>query len=337
MSFIERIFTQAKSNKKRIILPEATDIRILEAASQVTRDGIADIVLLGDADEVNKLAAENNIDISASQVVDYLNSPNRQRYADAYYEMRKHKGVSPEDALAAMDDETYFACMMLKQGEADGIVSGAVNSTAQTLSPALRIIKTAPDAKLVSAFFIMQVPNSEYGEDGLFAFGDSGMVEDPNVEQLSEIAIQTAESFEALSGHEAKVAMLSYSTKGSARSHLTEKVIEATKLAQEKAPGLKLDGELQLDAAIVPDIGAKKAPGSDVAGTANVLIFPNLDAGNIGYKLVQRLANADAYGPLTQGLAAPINDLSRGSTVDDILGVIGITAVQAQNLEVRGE
>ena len=230
-----------------------------------------------------------------------------------------------------MKDETHFGMMMVKQGDADGLVSGACHSTADTLRPALQILKTKPGTKLVSAFFVMVVPECEYGENGTFVFGDSGLVENPDSEALSEIAISSAKSFKQLVGKEPKVAMLSYSTYGSAHSELTEKVVNATKLVKEKEPDLLCDGEMQLDAAIIPEIGSKKAPGSNVAGQANTLIFPDLNAGNIGYKLVQRLAKAEAYGPLCQGIAKPVNDLSRGCSASDIAGVIAITAVQAQN------
>ncbi len=232
-----------------------------------------------------------------------------------------------------MKDETYFGMMMVKQNEADGLVSGAIHSTSDTLRPALQILKTAPGTKLVSAFFVMVVPDCEYGENGTFIFGDSGLNENPNAEQLAEIAISSSKSFEQLVGEQAKVAMLSYSTYGSAHSASTEKVIEATKLVKEKAPNLLVDGEMQLDAAIIPEIAASKAPGSPVQGKANTLIFPDLDAGNIGYKLVQRLAKAEAYGPLCQGIAKPVNDLSRGCSAEDIVGVVAITAVQAQKGE----
>jgi len=245
--------------------------------------------------------------------------------------MRKAKGMTLEKARETMLDPLFFGVMMVKQKEADGMVAGTINSTANTLRPALQILKTAPGTKLVSAFFMMIVPDCEYGLNGTFLFADSGLVENPDADQLSEIALSSAKSFRQLTGATPNVAMLSYSTYGSAKSVLTEKVIEATRLAKEKAPELNLDGEMQLDAAIVSSVGKSKAPDSPVAGKANVLVFPDLDAGNIGYKLVQRLAKAEAYGPITQGIARPVNDLSRGCVADDIVGVVAITAVQAQD------
>ena len=235
-----------------------------------------------------------------------------------------------EQAEELVNDEVYYGMMMVKLGEADGLVSGAIHSTSDTLRPALQILKTAPGTKLVSAFFLMVVPNCEFGENGVFVFGDCGLNENPTAEQLAEIAHSSSESFEKLVGKESKVAMLSYSTKGSAKSELTEKVIEATRLVKEQYPEIKVDGEMQLDAAIVPSIGTSKAPGSDIAGYANTLIFPDLNAGNIGYKLTQRLAKAEAYGPLCQGISRPVNDLSRGCSAEDVAGVVAITAVQAQ-------
>lgn len=330
MSFLERLFTRAKSDLKTIALPESHDPRILEAASRVAKDGVANIILLGEEEEVNALAAEHNYDLEGIEIVSIKNNPNKERYAKEFFELRKHKGITEEQALETVNQELYLATMMLKLGDVDGVVAGAVHSSSNVLRPALQVVKTAPDAKIVSAFFIMDVPNSEFGANGVFAFGDSGMVENPDADKLSEIAISTAKSFEALVEEEPRVALLSYSTKGSANSSLTQKVIEATRLVNEKAPDLKADGELQVDAAIDAGIAKSKAPESDVAGSANVLIFPDLNAGNIGYKLVQRLAKADAFGPLTQGLAKPMNDLSRGSTVEDIVGTIAITAVQAQ-------
>jgi phosphate acetyltransferase len=263
--------------------------------------------------------------------VDPLKSDKFEDYVNSFYELRKTKGMTLEKAREIMKDELYWGVMMVKKGDADGMVSGAVHSTADTLRPALQILKTAPGTKLVSAFFVMVVPDCEYGHNGIFVYADSGLVENPNAEELSEIAIASAKSFRSLVQAQPKVAMLSYSTYGSAKSELTEKVIEATRLAKEKAPDLIIDGELQADAALVPSVGKSKAPGSNVAGEANVLVFPDLNCGNIAYKLTQRLAKAEAYGPITQGLAKPVNDLSRGCSAEDIVGVVAITAVQAQN------
>ena len=330
MSFIEDIKIRAKENIKTIILPEATDIRVLEATEKIGKEGFANVMLIGDNEKIENIAKENNIDISKAKIVNPKAYEKYNELVEAFYELRKNKGMTIEKAKELMLDETYFGMMMIKLGYADGLVSGAAHSTADTLRPALQILKTAPGTKLVSAFFMMVVPNCEYGENGVFLFGDSGLVENPDSDQLSEIAISSSKSFEALTGKEAKVAMLSYSTYGSAKSELTEKVIEATKFVKEKAPNIKVDGELQLDAAIVPEIAASKAKGSPIAGRANTLIYPDLNAGNIGYKLVQRLAKAEAYGPLCQGIAKPVNDLSRGCNSDDIVGVVAITAVQAQ-------
>ena len=312
-------------------MTESEDKRVLKAAQKVKEEGFANIILIGNEDDANKLAKENGIDISGIEIINPVTSAKFEEYANAFYELRKAKGMTIEKARETLKDNMYFGTMMVKQGDADGLVSGACHSTANTLRPALQILKTAPGTKLVSAFFLMVVPNCAYGENGIFIFGDSGLVENPTPDELSEIAISSSKSFKQLTGKESKVAMLSYSTYGSAHSELTEKVIEGTKLLKEKMPDLICDGELQLDAAIIPEIAASKAPGSPVAGQANTLIFPNLDAGNIGYKLVQRLAKAEAYGPLCQGIARPVNDLSRGCNSDDIVGVVAITAVQAQS------
>ncbi len=329
MSFIDDIKNRAKQNIKTIILTESEDVRVLEAASKVTKEGFAKIILIGNPDEANSLASSHNIDISGIQIINPVTSEKYDEYVNSFYELRKAKGITIDDAKKYMKDNMYFGTMMVKQGHADGLVSGACHSTANTLRPALQILKTAPGTKLVSAFFLMIVPNCEYGENGTFVFGDCGLVENPSADDLSEIAISSSKSFNKLTGKESKVAMLSYSTYGSAHSELTEKVVSATQLLKEKAPDLKCDGELQLDAAIVPEIAKSKAPNGTLNGTANTLIFPDLNAGNIGYKLVQRFAKADAYGPLCQGIAKPVNDLSRGCSADDIVGVVAITSVQA--------
>ena len=330
MSFIEKIKEQAKKELKTIVLPEASDVRIIKAASIALEENYAKIVLVGDENVINKLAEENSLDISNATIINPKTSEKKDIYAKELYELRKAKGMTEEQAEKLVLDEVYFGMMMVKLNDADGLVSGAIHSTSDTLRPALQILKTAPGTKLVSAFFVMDVPNCDYSEDGVFVFGDCGLNENPNAEQLAEIAISSAKSYEALVGKEAKVGMLSYSTYGSAKSELTQKVIDATKIAKENAPEIKIDGEMQLDAAIVPAIAKSKAPESEVAGQCNVLIFPDLNAGNIGYKLTQRLAKAEAYGPLCQGLAKPVNDLSRGCSADDIVGVVAITAVQAQ-------
>ena len=331
MSFIDEIKVKARQNIKTIILTKSEDKRVLKAAEKVKKEGFANVILIGNEEDAIKLAKENKIDITGIEIINPQTSEKFEEYANAFYELRKAKGMTIEKAREMLKDNMYFGTMMVKQGDADGLVSGACHSTANTLRPALQILKTAPGTKLVSAFFLMVVPNCEYGENGIFVFGDSGLVENPTPDELSEIAISSSESFKQLVGKEPKVAMLSYSTHGSAHSELTEKVVEGTKLLKEKMPDLICDGELQLDAAIIPEINASKAPGSPIKGQANTLIFPNLDAGNIGYKLVQRLAKAEAYGPLCQGIAKPVNDLSRGCNSDDIVGVVAITAVQANS------
>ena len=333
MSFIEQIKQRAKQEIKTIVLPEATDVRILEAAEMIKNEGYAKVILIGNEEEVRKLAKERNIDIGETKIIDPAVSIETARYSKELYELRKSKGMTEEQAEKLVLEPVYFGMMMVKLNEADGLVSGAAHSTSDTLRPALQILKTAPGTKLVSAFFVMVVPNCKYGENGTFIFADSGLNPDPNAEELSEIAISSSKSFKELTGKEPKVAMLSYSTYGSAKSELTEKMIKATKILKEKEPKLICDGELQLDAAIVPEVAASKAPGSPLKGEANVLIFPDLNGGNIGYKLVQRLAKAEAYGPLCQGIARPVNDLSRGCNSKDVAGVIAITAVQAQNSE----
>lgn len=330
MKFIDTIKDRAKKNKKTIVLPETEDIRVLQAAEKIMKEDFANVILIGNEEETKKLAEQNQINITGVTIVDPAKSAKYEDYANAFYELRKSKGITPNQAKEMMLNYVYFGMMMVKCGDADGLVSGAAHSTADTLRPALQILKTAEGTKLVSAFFLMIVPNCEYGENGTFIFSDAGLNANPTSDELSEIAISSAKSFEQLVNKEAKVAMLSYSTYGSAKSELVDKVVEATKLLKEKAPNIKADGEMQLDAAIVKEIGEKKAPGSAVAGEANVLIFPDLNAGNIGYKLVQRLAKAEAYGPLCQGIAKPVNDLSRGCSSDDIVGVVAITAVQAQ-------
>ncbi len=330
MSFIDQIKERARAKIKTIVLPEATDVRILEAAQIVKNEGYAKVILIGEEEKVKEIAKAKGIDIGETKIVDPLKSEKTEEYAKELYELRKAKGMTEEQAHQLVLDPVYFGMMMVKSDKADGLVSGACHSTSDTLRPALQILKTAPGTKLVSAFFLMVVPNCEFGENGTFIFSDSGLNENPDAEKLSEIAISSAKSFKQLVGKEPEVAMLSYSTYGSAKSELTEKVINATNLVKEKAPELNVDGELQLDAAIVPEVAKSKAPGSKVAGRANTLIFPDLNAGNIGYKLVQRLAKAEAYGPLCQGIAKPVNDLSRGCSSKDIEGVVAITAVQAQ-------
>ena len=330
MGFIDTIKERAKKDKKTIILPESMDRRTWEAAEQILKEDLANLIIIGNPEEVAKNSA--GLDVSGVKVIDPATYEKTQEYIDLFVELRKNKGMTEEEARKiALSDYTYYGCLMIKAGDADGMVSGACHSTANTLRPCLQIIKTKPGVKLVSAFFLMVVPNCEYGENGTFIFADSGLEQNPDPERLAAIAASSAESFELLVQKPAKVAMLSHSTKGSAKHADVTKVVEATEIVKREYPDLQVDGELQLDAAIVPSVAASKAPGSTVAGQANVLVFPDLDAGNIGYKLVQRLAKAEAYGPMTQGIAAPVNDLSRGCSAEDIVGVVAITAVQAQN------
>lgn len=331
--FLDNMIAKAKANKKTIVLPEGFDKRIVKAAADASAQDIADIIILGQKDEICKIAAQENCDISKVKVVNPLEDEKFQVYADALFEMRKAKGMTEEQAVELMKNPLYYGVMMVHMSDADGMVAGACNATSNVIRPALQILKTAPGTKLVSAFFMMCVPNCPYGENGNLIFADSGLNENPDAEQVSEIAISSAKTFKALIGAEPKVAMLSYSTYGSAKSELVEKMQLATKLVKEKAPELQVDGELQLDAAIVPSVAELKCPESTVAGHANVLVFPDLNAGNIGYKLVQRFANAEAYGPVLQGIRKPVNDLSRGCSAEDVVGVIAITSVQAQALD----
>lgn len=332
MAFIDTIMEKAKLANKTIVFPEGHDPRTIEAAAKLMERGIIKVILIGNKEELMSKAGK--WDISGAVFVDPQNYAQYDEFVETFAQLRKKKFATIEEAREKaqklMRDENFIGVMMVKMGLADGMVSGACHSTADTLRPSLQILKTAPGTKLVSAFFIMIVPDCEYGENGVFLFGDCGLVENPSADDLSEIALSSAKSFKQLTGFEPNVAMLSYSTYGSAHSELTEKVVEATRLAKEKAPELNLDGELQLDASIVPSVAKSKAKDSTVAGKANVLIFPDLNAGNIGYKLVQRLAKAEAYGPMTQGIARPVNDLSRGCSADDIVGVAAITAIQAQ-------
>ena len=329
MNFIDTIKERAKQVKKTIVLPESMDARVMEAAHKVLKEGIADIIIIGTDEEIAKSSV--GFDISRATIINPYTSDMTEGLINDLVELRKNKGMTYEEAKKLLlEDYMYYACMLVKTGRADGVVSGACHSTANTLRPSLQIIKTKPDAMLVSAFFLMIVPNCEYGYNGTFIFADSGLEQNPDPEKLAAIAASSAESFKFLVQAEPKVAMLSHSTMGSAKHADVDKVVEAVRIAKEKYGQYSIDGEMQLDAAIVPSVAQSKAPNSDVAGHANVLVFPDLDAGNIGYKLVQRLAKAEAYGPITQGMAAPVNDLSRGCSADDIVGVVAITAVQAQ-------
>ncbi|MBR6770742.1 MAG: phosphate acetyltransferase [Lachnospiraceae bacterium] len=331
MSYIDIIKNKARSDKKAIVLPETTDKRTLIAASHILEEDLADIILIGNEEKIMDGAGWLEVDLSKARIVDPKQTDKLEEYVELLYETRKAKGMTLEKARAILlSDNLTFGVVMVKANDADGMVAGACHATADTLRPALQILKTAPGVKLVSGFFIMDVPDCEYGENGTFLFADCGLNQDPTAEELAAIADSSAKSFKQLVDAKPIIAMLSHSTKGSANHPLVDKVVEATKIAHEQYPHLTLDGELQTDAALVPHVAKSKASGSEVAGKANVLIFPNLDCGNIGYKLVQRLAKAEAYGPMLQGIAKPVNDLSRGCSWEDIVGVVALTAVQAQ-------
>ncbi|CDD59395.1 putative uncharacterized protein [Eggerthella sp. CAG:298] len=327
-SFIDTLIDRAKADKKTIVLPEGNDERILEAAQEALSQGIANIIILGDADEI----AAKGYDLEGATIIDPATSDKQEEFAELLYELRKAKGMTPEEAKELVKDPIHFAVLMVKSGLCDGLVGGACHATIKILSPSLKIIKTAPGEPMVSSFFIMDVPSSEFGENGLFLFADCALEIQPTSEKLAHIANQTDKSFKRLIGNDPRIALLSHSSHGSAVNDDSTKVVKAVEYIRENYPDIVADGELQLDAAIVPELGASKAPNSPVAGKANVLIFPDLDAANIGYKLVQRLGGAKAYGPVLQGLAAPVNDLSRGCTAEDVVGVIAITCVQAQTM-----
>lgn len=332
MDFIETIKSKVKENKKTIVLAETEDIRTLKAAEIVKKEDFSNIILVGEETAIQTLAQEEKININEIPIMDPKTFTDFNKIKEAFYELRKSKGITLEEAeKILLENKLYFANMLVKCGYADGLVAGAVNSSADVLRPALQIIKTAPDSKIVSSFFLMDVPNCEYGANGLFVYSDCGMVQNPTSEELAEIAITSAKTFEQLVGEVPSVAMLSHSTLGSAKHSDVEKVVRAVEIAKTRDPQIELDGEFQFDAAIVPSVAEKKAPNSKVAGHANVLIFPDLDSGNIAYKITERLAHAKAYGPITQGLAKPVNDLSRGCNEFDIVGVVAITAYQCKN------
>ncbi len=331
MSYIEMIKEKARADKKTIVLPETTDKRTLIAAAHIIEEDIADIIMIGKEEKIRDGAGWLEVNLDDIKVVDPADSVKLEEYAQLLYEIRKEKGMTYERAKEILlEDYLTFGVMMVKSNDADGMVAGACHATADVLRPSLQILKTAPGVKLVSGFFILDVPNCTFGDNGTFLFADCGLNQDPTAEELAAIADTSAKSFKTLVGAKPIIAMLSHSTKGSASHPLVDKVIEATRIANEQYPHLTLDGELQPDAALVPHIAKSKAPDSEIAGKANVLIFPNLDCGNIGYKLVQRLAKAEAYGPMLQGIAKPVNDLSRGCSWEDIVGVVALTAVQAQ-------
>ena len=333
MNFIENIKERAKQDVKTIVLPESNDRRSLIAAAKILDEGIADLIMIGKEEKIMDGARWLEVDLSKIKVVDPETSDKFEEYAQKLFELREKKGMTLEKARERLrTDNLMWGVMMVKMNDADGMVAGACHATADVLRPSLQILRTAPGVDLVSGFFILDVPNCDLGENGTFLFADCGLNQDPTSEELASIANTSAKSFTSLVGAKPIIAMLSHSTKGSAKHPLVDKVANATAIAKEKYPQLLLDGELQADAAIIPSVSRAKSPDSEIGGMANVLIFPNLDAGNIGYKLVERLAKAEAYGPMLQGLARPVNDLSRGCNADDIVGVVALTAVQAQLL-----
>ena len=333
MSVLDSIKEKAKADGKHILLPEGSEERTVQAARIITDEKIAKVTLLGDEEEIKKVAEKFNVCLCGIDIINPLTDPDFEHYANGFYELRKAKGMTPEKARETIKNTLFYACMMIKEGKADGMVSGAINTTGNTLRPGLQIIKMAKGINTISSCFIMEIPNKEYGDNGLMLFGDCAININPNPDELASIAIATANTAKTLLGMDPKVAMLSFSTKGSAKHENVDKVTAALAKVKELAPDLDVDGELQADAAMVPKVAALKAPGSKVAGHANVLIFPDLQAGNIGYKLVQRLAGAEAVGPVSQGFAKPINDLSRGCSIADIVSVVAITAVQAQAIK----
>ena len=330
MNLMESIWECAKSNKKRIILAEGEEKRNLTAADKIIKEGLADLVIVGNKDRIKANAKKLNVDISKAEIMDPETSNKAEMYAENFYNLRKHKGMTIEKARKMVRDPLYFATMALKNNYVDGMVSGAIHTTGDLLRPGLQVIKTAPGVKLVSGFFVMMEPDCDYGESGLLLFADCAVNPNPSADELADIAITTAETAKKLCNLDPKVAMLSFSTMGSAKGEMVDKVKNAVEITKKFRPDLAIDGELQLDAAIDSEVAALKAPNSEVAGTANVLVFPDLQTGNIGYKLVQRFAKAKAIGPICQGFAKPINDLSRGCSADDIVNVVAVTALQAQ-------
>ncbi|MDR2010616.1 MAG: phosphate acetyltransferase [Bacteroidales bacterium] len=334
MDLLTKIKENAKNQKMRIVLPEGTELRTLKAADQIIYEGLADILLIGNPEKIHTLSKENGLkNTDKLKIIDPLNHENKEKYTDLLFEIRKSKGLTREEASKLVEDPLYLGVLMIKAGDADGEVAGADNATGDVLRPAFQIVKTLPGISVVSGAFIMILKDKEFGEDGIMVFADCAVHPNPTAKELAEIAVATGHTTRAIAGFEPKIAMLSFSTKGSAKHEMVDKVVEATKIAKEMAPDMMIEGELQSDAAIIPEIGEKKAPGSKIAGHANVLVFPTLETGNITYKLVQRMAHAEAIGPVLQGMAAPINDLSRGCSVSDIVNLVAITANQAAGMK----
>ena len=330
MKISQIIREKAKKNPKNIVLPEGEEPRMIKAAEIITKEGFADLILLGKKENIKFKAQELGIEFpNKIKIINPKESDKLKKYAESYYQLRKNKGLSLDEAYQLLEDPLYFGALMVYHNDADGLVAGSINATGDVFRPALQTIKTAPNINIVSSSFIMVIPDCPYGENGVVVFADCAINPEPNAEQLADIAIASAETAKVLVGIEPRVAMLSFSTKGSAKHSMVDKVVEATKIAQKKRPNLLIDGELQADAALIASIGERKAPNSKIAGKANVLIFPDLQSGNIAYKLVERLAKAEAIGPISQGMRKPVNDLSRGCSAEDIVNVVAITVLQA--------